>query len=190
VWIASGRAFEPFLGAKIAMLSIPLIAGRRIWLGALLVLLFLTESMVLYSTLHMASMRDRITLGEPWTTFLFALFALGYLVVREQRRIASVRLLRAEAASFALHRQAMLLLAVRDQINSPLQTLIAGVEVLPRGEPVERVRVAIDQLASIGRELTDFSQGIRPPETLSFDATFILAPKAQPPRKGAPPRTL
>src|SRR6185436_18933088 len=53
----------------------------------------------------------------PWHMLLFGLIGFGFLVMGENRRIASIGLLRAEAMKSSLYRHAQLSIALCDQLN-------------------------------------------------------------------------
>ena len=64
--------------------------------------------------------------------------------------------MRAESEASTLHRRAVTLLALRDQLNTPLQTLVVGLARLELQEPtrdVARIRSALDRLVALSREL-------------------------------------
>jgi hypothetical protein len=74
----------------------------------------------------------------------------------EQRKHASLRLLRQQAAASAAQRSADMLFALHDRLNSPLQTLTLAANAVTRNLPVpsgERVQQAIDRLVELSREL-------------------------------------
>jgi hypothetical protein len=98
--------------------------------------------------------------------------------VREQRRIASVRLLRAQWASAALQRQTLLLLALRDRINSPLQTLAIAAMLKPGGSGamLDGTQAAIERLVVLGRELNELThEPLSVGSGTSFDAVAVLS---------------
>jgi hypothetical protein len=104
-------------------------------------------------------MRDRISWSEPWLTLLFGALGIALLNLSEERRLASVLVLRAEAEQTALLRRTMVYLALRDQINSPLQSLAMSASLFggQRGEGVvpdhAELSGAVEQLVALSRKL-------------------------------------
>ena len=79
-WIAVGRPFEPFFLAKIDDAE-PCARGRQATVARHLVHPALRRPVdALFWSLHMGAIRDRITLGEPWMTALFAVVGIAYLL--------------------------------------------------------------------------------------------------------------
>jgi hypothetical protein len=152
------QPFEPFQGNKFLMLILPLILSRRRLLGALLEALLAAQSFGTYFYwLHLSTLRARIPLVEPWNVLLFAGVGFALILQREQRQVASLRLLRAERELAALGRRAALCLALRDQINSPLQALLFGIAALKAQKPVDAATLdrMLEQLGQISSSLPD-----------------------------------
>ncbi|MCU1282854.1 MAG: uncharacterized protein JWM53_6400, partial [bacterium] len=101
---------------------------------------------------------DRISVVEPWVTLVFMAIGVAALLLRDQRRVASLAVLRAESQATALHRRAAMLLALRDQLNTPLQTLVLGATRLALHEPTHdaaRLATALHRLVGLSRELAN-----------------------------------
>jgi hypothetical protein len=137
LWAQAGVPYEAFAGNKLLLVGMALFLPRPLWLGLLLEAVFAAEAVGLYARLHMATIAERLCSPEPWATLLYAAVGVGLLVMREQRRVASVALLRLEAERSALQRRTLLYLALRDQINTPLQTLTMGAALM-------RIRLLLD----------------------------------------------
>lgn len=154
--LAQPRPFAPLLGHKLLMVGVGLTAARSRWLSLGLIVLTLAVALGLYFYLDLDAHKDRITVVEPLVTVIFAVVGVAAMTLREQRRIGSLRLLRAEAAASTLHQRAVMLLALRDQLNSPLQTLLltaAHLEALEPGQDLTTLRECIARLTALSREL-------------------------------------
>ena len=78
------------------MVTAALVVATRFRLAIALVLCAAVSGLALFALLELGSHRDLIPYSEPWAMLLFVLLSLGLVMRREQRRIASVRLFRAE----------------------------------------------------------------------------------------------
>lgn len=130
-WQRLGGVFEPFLGAKLFLVLIPLAAPRRPpWLVIAVELIVTAACVEAFYRLHMDQLRDRLPLVEPWLTVLYCLIGMAMLASRENRRVMSLRLLRADREVAALVSRAAVSLTLLDQLGSPLQTAAANLELL------------------------------------------------------------
>ncbi len=156
--LAQGRPYTPFLGHKLLLLILPLAAASRRWLSLTLILLTALDAMVLYFLLDLGAHKDIVSLAEPWVTLVFVVMGVVLVVMREQRRVSSIGVLRGEAEVAALHRYAGLLLALRDQLNSPLQTMVLCVNQLElrcAPQEVAPIRTGLARLTALSHELTE-----------------------------------
>lgn len=148
--------FAPFLGHKLLMVTLGVAAAGWSSMGLPLIVATTVDALVLWFALGFGALRDRVSITEPWVTLVFAIVGVGALVMRDQRRVASLGVLREESAATALHRRAVLLLALRDQLNTPLQTLVAGAARLALQSPsrdATRLQEGIARLVALSREL-------------------------------------
>lgn len=151
-----GRPYSPFLGYYLLMIAVGFAATARRWLGIGLILVVAAAGMAEFFVLNLGQHRDLVPLSEPWILVVFVLIALIASRMREQRRLASVQLLRAETASSALYRRTAMLLALSDRLNTPLQTLVVDAELVRDTQPPEnqaRVRAAVERLVALSRRL-------------------------------------
>lgn len=155
--LAMRRPYTPFMGHKFLMVSMALLAGSRFAQALVLDLLTAASALAAFFVLHMSAHRDVISVAEPGVTLVFMVIGIVLLVMRERRRSASIALLRAEAAAAADQRRAVLILALRDQLNTPLQSLLASAAVLEldpqRSHDAPRMRLAVDGLVALSRKL-------------------------------------
>src|SRR5262249_55669481 len=125
----------------------------------------------------------RIPMSEPWTLLIYLLIAGALLVMREQRRVASIRILRADRERAALTRQAGVVLALLDQLGTPLQTLTISTAMVFRQQPDHPERkgleLALERISSLRRRLpkiTPQTYGSLGVSGLSVDAESELRP--------------
>jgi hypothetical protein len=119
---------DAFPGIKLAMLACAFLApsGR---LGVLLIGLGTLAPVVETYAWWSPEQRAHMAMLEPWSTVLFGLVSL-LLLIAQRRRTALLRTLAtARADRDGLTRTARIVLALRDLVNSPLQTLIMSIEL-------------------------------------------------------------
>jgi hypothetical protein len=154
--VAIGRPYIAFVSHKYLMCTLGLTLTTRFRLGLLLIGITATNAAVLWFGLDLAEHRALITNAEPFATLIFMLIGVLALRMLEQRKLASIQLLRAEAAASGAQRSAAILFALHDRLNSPLQTLTLAATAVTRDLPVpngERVQQSIDRLVELSREL-------------------------------------
>jgi len=175
------RPYTPFLGHKALMCILGLTLGSRFKLGVGLILATLAQAMALWFTLGLGAKVGVVPVAEPWVTLIYASVALLSLRMVAHAQSASIRLQHAEAEAAALRRGARLFLALRDRLNSPLQTLVLGADVDVFGRSArssERAHDAIDRLVNLSRELAVIDVTIPPGSTSpSIDADNELRPR-------------
>jgi hypothetical protein len=157
------RPFLPLSPYDVLMVTVSLVVATRFRVAIALVLLTGASATALYFFLDLRVHRDLVPVSEPWSMFGFLLLALGLVMMREQRRIASVQLFRAEWELLALRRQSTLFQAMRDRLGSALQSLVLSAaqlalaqspeSILPIRAGVERLMALSQQLATSEREL-------------------------------------
>ncbi len=159
VWalaVPEARQIEPFVAQKMVLMGVALLTPASAALGLALTGVVVGEAVVL-SALRLAGARA----GEPWVTLFYGLFAVGLLLHRGWERRLSTRLVHLEAQATALERTARESLEVRDRLNSPLQTLELGLDMMrqrARGDDEELARIArlqssVDRLKRLSRLL-------------------------------------
>jgi hypothetical protein len=149
-WQNLGVVFEPFLGPKLFLVMVPLAAPRRPpWLVILVEVIVTLACVEAFYRMHMDQLRDRLPLVEPWLTVLYCMIGMAMLATRENRRVMSLRLLRADREVAALVSRAAVSLTLLDQLGSPLQTAAANLELLRAMGAEERALVRAN--ASLAR---------------------------------------
>jgi hypothetical protein len=152
LWSHQTRPAQAFVVPKIVMACMTLVVSGNRWIGRIVNAVLCVESFVLYYALGLSSLPRQVSAAEPWQTLLFAALGIALLSLGEERRLASVRILRAEAEQGALVRRTTIYLALRDQMNSPLQSLVLS-NTLVGVHP--ELSAAIEQLVALARELPE-----------------------------------
>lgn len=175
---------ELFMAPKLAMTIIPLVVPRSRWLGITYVALMGLESIALYELLDFGSHKHRIVMAEPWITLMYCVLGVMLVILHDQRRSATVRLLRAEANLKALTQRSRVLLAILDETGSPLQVLALSLGVLRARDPssslVPEMAHAIDEFARARRAMTERLSITEWPH--AFDAAHELSTLRDHPR--------
>jgi hypothetical protein len=155
-YLAVQRPFNPFVGHKLLMMMLGLTAASWVSLGLPLIVFTAAEALTLYYALGFDALKDRISVVEPWVMLVFLAISVAALLLRDQRRVTSLALLRDESRLTALHRRAAMLLSLRDQLNTPLQTLVVDATRVALQNPardVSRVEAAVARLVALSRRL-------------------------------------
>jgi hypothetical protein len=167
----SDRPYVALLGHKLVMVALAMIAASRFRIGLALIVATAVNAMALFYVLHLGAHKELIPFAEPWEVLVFLLIAVIALRMREQRLIASVRLLRAEAEVSSLQRRAAMFLALCDRLNSPLQTLVIGASAA-ESQPVND---AVARLVELSRRIGELSAMVpQGSQRASFDAEAEL----------------
>lgn len=180
-YLALGRPFVPFLAHKIFVVVLGLVVSTRIWLGLVLIGLTTVSAIVTYFALGMTGL-PHISMFEPWVMLIYAGVGAAAAVLRDQRRIASIELRRAESEAETLERRALLCLALRDRLNSSVQTIVLGESMLVAGcspRAIEQVHSGVEGLVALCRELEMLDHMLTPElHRAQFDADAELRPHA------------
>lgn len=172
--LQAGRPYAPFLGHKLMMGILGLTLATRFRLGVVLIVTAAANAIATWFVLDLGAHRDIVEAAEPFVMLIYMLVALSSLRMLEHRQRVSIQLLRDEAEASAMHRRALMFLALRDRLNSPLQTLVLGAPGAVSHVPAhteERVHAAIDRLVELSRELAE----IDVPTTWRSTATTLDA---------------
>jgi hypothetical protein len=175
--ITAHRPYTPFIPHKLLLVTLPLVAPALGWITRVAVLATALDALVLFLLLGLSAHTNVVSLVEPWTTMAFALVGFLLMSLHEQRRVASVALLRAESNRTSLRRRASLLLALRDQLNSPLQVLVLQAAYLAQRSPESGPAIVarVSRLVAMSRRLASIGElGREGKEPVSFDANEAL----------------
>jgi hypothetical protein len=144
-WSSLGPRWAPFLANKLGALTVGLLTPE-IGVGIANIAAYAGQAAAQWWRFP-ASLRAQLTKGEPWTTFIFAGFGLGLLVLSARRFAVERKLLQEQHEAIALERMVRLALAVRDFANTPLQTIASAAELLRLRRPETAGEVAIIERA-------------------------------------------
>jgi hypothetical protein len=172
--IASGRPFTPFIPHKLLLVTLPLVAPALPRLTPLALFITVVDAVLLFFLLHLPAHVEVVSISEPWSTLGFGIIGFLLMGLYEQRLVASLGLLRAQSRRLALGRRARLLLALRDQLNSPLQALVLHANQAARHSPACDPALAreVARLVAMSRRLANLDDVV--PLELSFDAPETL----------------
>jgi hypothetical protein len=172
------EAFEPLTATKLSIIVAALAAPRRRWIGLTIIFVAAIEGLAIFYLFHFDALRDRIPMAEPWPILLYALVAMGLLVMREQRRVASLWRLRADREAAALLRQSGLLLAVLDQMGTPLQVLTLETSIVRQQHPdrtdVVEMEQAVRTLTAVMGDVPKVDRWTHDYVDVSFDGRSML----------------
>jgi hypothetical protein len=170
-YVAYSRAhiqYAAFLGYKLAFLVLSLAPGPGILPNAVMITGFATEAVVLWYFGGVGDAQLGTLSAEPWVTVLFACASILILIFQNIYRRMHKQLGELTVREHIIKHLSWLSLAVRDKINSPLQTLEICFECLPENE-----------ITAAGRKsLTTIEESIRP--LREFDSLIDWEPEEFP----------
>jgi hypothetical protein len=156
--IAEGGLWQPLIGRKLILLGLALLTPYSPAVAAVLVATFMGESVVLWHYLDLRHNPIAAAAGEPWVTLVY-FAATSFLVAQRWRnRRAKEGLLQAQIEAEALRHLTQASLAVRDQVNTPLQALQLGVMLFKKRHPEEQA--ALDCMSRALHKLNEISRGV------------------------------
>jgi hypothetical protein len=175
-YVAYSRAHIPyaaFLGYKLAFLVLSLAPGPGVLPNAVMIIGFTTEAVVLWyfggvGDAHLGTLN-----AEPWVTVLFAGASILILILQNAYRRMNKQVGELTVREHMRKNLSGLSVAVRDKINSPLQTLKICFECLPKNEVTAAGRKSLKTIEESIRPLREFDsltdwdqKGFPTPETL------------------------
>ena len=180
-WVRGDSPIPLFTGPKLVMALVPFVLPRWLWLGIAVEAVMGALCLGIYVMLDLGSQQHRIPYAEPWVTLLYCAVGIGLVVLRDQRRAASVSLLREEIEADAIARRSSVVLAILDETGSPLQVLSVSLGLLAlRGGAiaphVRRMTEAVESFAEARRVLTE-APLLHARPRLTFDAARELTPR-------------
>jgi hypothetical protein len=138
VWtlaVPEAKLSESFIAFKMVLMGVALLTPLSLALGMALLIAISIETVALWA-LNLAGHLP----GEPWVTLFYGVFAAALLWQRASERRLTRRLVQVNAEASALERIALASLAVRDRMNTPLQTLTLSIELLEAQDEVRPER--------------------------------------------------
>jgi hypothetical protein len=141
---------------------------------------FTVDSLILLWTIDGHSRLLAVQGWQPWTILIFGACAALLAVYGARRQRREVALIVEAERSAALHRLVYAYLAVRDLVNTPLQTLTISLSLLASRFPAAReitdpMARSVERLAELNRVLTmEASKVALRDGTETFDAISVL----------------
>jgi hypothetical protein len=157
--VAYARAHERYsalLGYKLIFLMFSLAPGPGVFTNALIISGFAIEAIVLWYFAGIHDVQLGVISGEPWITLLFACAAILILILQNGYRRMQKQLGELTARERITGNLSGLSLAIRDKINSPLQTLEICFESLPKNEVADAGRKSLNRIEESVRPLREF----------------------------------
>jgi hypothetical protein len=166
--IAAGVFWQPVIGRKLILLGLALLTPHSRAVAAVLLAIFLGECVLLWEHFDLWNDPKTAAAGEPWVTLLFGATTGLLLVQRWRSRRLEQQLLQTQTDTKALYQLMQISLAVRDQVNTPLQSLELSIALLKRRHPaeqpaLERMDRSLQRLIELSQNLqasTEMEQGI------------------------------
>lgn len=176
---AQGLPMELFVREAIASAVYALAAPPRVTVSLVPIAAFSMQSLLVYLTAR-GSHPGQLPPWQPWTGLLYgtcmALLAV-YRADRLQREVATTVELEQAAA---LQRLLRSYLAVRDLVNTPLQTLRVSAHLMRTRYPAANEAIgpmerAVERLGELNQLLADEAAAVEwPPGTEAFDPVTVL----------------
>jgi signal transduction histidine kinase len=172
------ESWPPFQANKLGVMTVALLAPS-LWAG-LVSIASLAGAAVLEFLLAPRGTSARFGLAEPWTTAVFAVFAVVLLGQRLYWLRREQALAQRDTERSVLERLARVSMAVRDLANTPLQTIRLSSALLRArapelATPIERIERATQRLAALGATFSKEAETVeREHPELSFDALATL----------------
>ncbi len=164
-----------FQTTKLSLLTVSLLTPPLLWVGLSGILAFTFEALIQFA-LFSETASDRLGQDEPVATLIFAAFAFALLMFRLRSLKTQTEALRAEAEAISIRKQMHRLIALKDLMSSPLQTLELNLALIERACPEcrnlsNRCTVSVARLADLNTKIREQVEHMEPDlNTLSFDA--------------------
>jgi len=169
--IEHGRLVEPFLAHNFLLLGLAFLAPSSLRLTLGLIALTVLQGIAMWLPVRAVA---QLPWREPFFTLLFATIAVALVASRHRQRRLGAQLASAASRADDLARRTALVLAFRDQANSPLQTLEIGLSTLEHRLPeqstiLRSLRAALQRLTNIHRTLGSVDIKTRADDALTPD---------------------
>jgi hypothetical protein len=170
------RTWIPFQPDKLSMLTAAVLAPTPL-VGVITIGIFGGGALARYATFDPA-IKARLPIGEPWALVAFLLFAGVILFYRNRQQRLEQQMVEAQSEAAALAQVARTFLAVRDLVNTPLQTIAAVAALLdqiPAGRvQADRLRRSLERMKELEQILGEESRPPSSADSAAFDALFVL----------------
>ena len=162
IWVSqaafatSHHPWIPFYGFQITALAVAMFRyGNGVRFNVFLLASLTIEAAAFWWRFHLGSEPLLARSGYIWSVLLTGLCAATLLIARYQYERTLRRFIELEARAATAEMTARLFLTVRDQANSPLQTLEIGLALLKRQQPESALS---DALLSALKKLVDLHE--------------------------------
>ena len=118
-WLSLQRPWDAVLGVQLALISMPLVVPRFVWLGVVMIALFSAEAIGI--TLEARALGLALPM-EAYVSIAFGAHALGHLIVRGRQRSMAARHVLVEGEEVALQRLGPMLTSLRERLRPPPTT--------------------------------------------------------------------
>jgi hypothetical protein len=154
----------PYEPNKLSVLTLAIIAPPGWPIGMLAILLFV-GSALLHHLMLAATLRARMSAGEPFGIIAYGVFALVVLGFKQRGYALRGELEHERAEKVALERVARVSMALRDLANTPIQTLELVRQRLLTGDPqltlqTERMGRALERLRRLNDILAPYQSAV------------------------------
>lgn len=155
IWVELNQPFTPFFGFKLIAIIVALQAPIIQWVGWSTLLFLFTAPVVQFLT-WTNEQREILSLQEPWFT-ASVIIACGFIYYQRLRIIEMIRReAKLEESALQLRRFAHLLLGTQHLMNTPMQIIESGVDLIrfksPEVEPiVNTIEKSLNPIRRISR---------------------------------------
>lgn len=176
---AHGLPTELLVREAVASAVYALAAPPEVFLSILPIAAFSMESLLVY-WMAPRSYQWAVPRWQPWTSLLYTAGIVSLTLYRAHRQQDEVATIVKSEQSAALQRLTRSYLAVRDLINTPLQTLRIAAHLLAArypdaGEAIGTIDRAVDRLNELNQVLADEASTVGGlPGTEAFDPLAVL----------------
>jgi hypothetical protein len=177
LWIfAHDHVGELFIRENIAVVLIAITTPPRATISLLLIVAFGLEGLIL----HVTGLKSTLWPWQPWTNLLYTAFASMLALYRAHRQRKEVALLVEAERGVAFRSLLRAYLAVRDSINTPLQTLQVALHLLSTKHPeahdlTDKMQRSVERLNDLASVLEVEAKAIEwLPKDEAFDALVVL----------------
>lgn len=182
MWIAESVTaskhipWTPFSGLKVVLFPAALFTPGPVWAPAVFVTALTGEAVLEFYVLDFGR-NPFASRGEPFTTIVFGVIALGIVLYRAHAHAVEREMARLRAERDASRRFLRMITALRDRANTPLQTLEIAIALLHRAPAdqalLRRMEHAAARLREINRIATA-ADGVPADVDTGFDASERL----------------
>jgi hypothetical protein len=175
---AQGTPLELFVRENIVSLVYALATPPRAAASLIVIGAFTTESFLMLFRPHITG--PEILFTRPWTNVVVSLAAVAIAIYRSNTRRAEVAMIVEFERAASVRHLARTYLAVRDLVNTPLQTLKVSLSVLGARCPgsanlIDRMERSLDRLNELNQVLvTETASLDLKPGAESFDPLHVI----------------